>query len=245
MEWWFMLFWFTLFWFTLFLFTFWLMLFWFMLFWFRLFWFTLFWFMLFWFMLFWFTLFWFMLFGLHSWFMLFWFTLFWFTLFWFMLFGLHSWFMLFWFTLFCSVLLDCLTLCLQVSSLLIIFANSLDPDQTRQNVGLIWIQTVWWYSDGINSWKIFFRKKMILKKSADDNKHVKLPCMQRVKAEGWSLTLCLLGIFSCFCYRNILSRIPWECHANSLDPDQDRHFVRPDLDPNCLQRISADDKSRR
>ena len=26
--------------------------------------------------------------------------------------------------------------------LLITFANSLDPDQTRQNVGLIWIQTV-------------------------------------------------------------------------------------------------------
>ena len=32
--------------------------------------------------------------------------------------------------------------------------------------------------------------------------------------------------------------------SNSLDPDQDRHFVGPDLDPNCLQRLSADDKSR-
>ena len=31
--------------------------------------------------------------------------------------------------------------------------------------------------------------------------------------------------------------------SNSLDPDQDRHFVYPDLGPNCLQRISADDKS--
>ena len=28
----------------------------------------------------------------------------------------------------------------------------------------------------------------------------------------------------------------------SLDPDQDRHFVGPDLGPNCLQRLSADDK---
>ena len=29
--------------------------------------------------------------------------------------------------------------------------------------------------------------------------------------------------------------------SNSLDPDQDRHYVSPDLGPNCLQRLSADD----
>ena len=34
----------------------------------------------------------------------------------------------------------------------------------------------------------------------------------------------------------------WE--SNGLDPDQDEHFG-PNLDPNCLQRLSADDKSRR
>ena len=28
--------------------------------------------------------------------------------------------------------------------------------------------------------------------------------------------------------------------SNSLDPDQARHFVRPDLSPNCLQILSAD-----
>ena len=28
----------------------------------------------------------------------------------------------------------------------------------------------------------------------------------------------------------------------SLDPDQDRHFFGPDLRPNCLQRLSAEDK---
>ena len=28
--------------------------------------------------------------------------------------------------------------------------------------------------------------------------------------------------------------------SNSLDPDQDRHSVGPDLGPNCLQRLSAD-----
>ena len=31
--------------------------------------------------------------------------------------------------------------------------------------------------------------------------------------------------------------------SNSLYPDQARHFVRPDLDPNSLQRLSADDTS--
>ena len=30
--------------------------------------------------------------------------------------------------------------------------------------------------------------------------------------------------------------------SNSLDPDQ-AHFVGPDLGPDCLQRLSADDKS--
>ena len=30
--------------------------------------------------------------------------------------------------------------------------------------------------------------------------------------------------------------------SNSLDPDQARCFVGPDLGPKCLQRLSADDK---
>ena len=32
--------------------------------------------------------------------------------------------------------------------------------------------------------------------------------------------------------------------SNSFDPDQARHFVRPDLGPNCLQRLSSDGNSR-
>ena len=32
--------------------------------------------------------------------------------------------------------------------------------------------------------------------------------------------------------------------SNSLDPDQARRFVGPDLGPNCLQRLSADDTRR-
>ena len=33
--------------------------------------------------------------------------------------------------------------------------------------------------------------------------------------------------------------------SNSLDPDQAQHFVGPDLDPNCLQMLLADDKCSR
>ena len=33
--------------------------------------------------------------------------------------------------------------------------------------------------------------------------------------------------------------------SNRLDPDQARHFVGPDLDPNGLQKLSADDTSRK
>ena len=31
--------------------------------------------------------------------------------------------------------------------------------------------------------------------------------------------------------------------SNGLDPDQDCHSVSPDPGPNCLKRLSADDKS--
>ena len=42
-----------------------------------------------------------------------------------------------------------------------------------------------------------------------------------------------------------LTKNPGSAHllvSNSLDPDQDRHNVGPDLGPNSLQRFSADDK---
>ena len=38
--------------------------------------------------------------------------------------------------------------------------------------------------------------------------------------------------------RNTTYKVP-----NSLDPDQARHIVRPDLDPNCLQRLWVEDTS--
>ena len=33
--------------------------------------------------------------------------------------------------------------------------------------------------------------------------------------------------------------------SNGLDTDQNQIYVSPDLGPNCLQRLSADDKSDR
>ena len=44
-------------------------------------------------------------------------------------------------------------------------------------------------------------------------------------------------IFSMISFRNVIS-VP-----NNLEPDQARRNVRPDLGPNCLQRLSAEDTS--
>ena len=33
-----------------------------------------------------------------------------------------------------------------------------------------------------------------------------------------------------------------DIESNSLDPEQDRHFVGPDLDSNCLKRLSTETK---
>ena len=44
----------------------------------------------------------------------------------------------------------------------------------------------------------------------------------------------------------VVGQIPVQKHyqkVNSLNPDQDRHSVCPGLGPNCLQRLSADNKS--
>ena len=46
-------------------------------------------------------------------------------------------------------------------------------------------------------------------------------------------------------FQKILSGIPSDRVSNSLDPDQAPLFVGPDLNLNCLQRLSADDKSSR
>ena len=57
------------------------------------------------------------------------------------------------------------------------------------------------------------------------------------------MLFCRLLIFFKINYFQIIpSVIP--SMSNSLDPDQAGHFVRPDLAPNCLQRLPADDTSR-
>ena len=64
----------------------------------------------------------------------------------------------------------------------------------------------------------------------------------------------MLGNFSCFFVTDDFSKIHIFSRkkirktirvSNSLDPDQARHFVGPDLGPNCLQRPSTDDTSRK
>ena len=61
----------------------------------------------------------------------------------------------------------------------------------------------------------------------------------------------MLGNFSCFCCRllnffiiNFFKKSPLNTIrvSNGFDPDQDRHFVGPDLGPNRLQMLLADDK---
>ena len=58
--------------------------------------------------------------------------------------------------------------------------------------------------------------------------------------------------FSCFCrllifffkinfFEKFFQELP--SVSNSLDPYQARQFVRPDLGPNCLQKLSADDST--
>ena len=69
-----------------------------------------------------------------------------------------------------------------------------------------------------------------------------------------SVSFCMLGIFSCFCCHLLIFSLIF-CFSkksfknnirvsNCLDPDQDGHSFSPNLGPKCLQRLSADDKSR-
>ena len=62
-------------------------------------------------------------------------------------------------------------------------------------------------------------------------------------------SLCMLGNFSCFCCRllTFFSKLTFSKKSfrntirMSISSDQDQLSVGPDLGPNCLQRLSADD----
>ena len=60
-----------------------------------------------------------------------------------------------------------------------------------------------------------------------------------------------MGNFACVCRLPIFFKIYFSNNSfqhairlNSLDPDQARRFVGPDLGPNRFQKLSADDNSR-
>ena len=83
--------------------------------------------------------------------------------------------------------------------------------------------------------------------------HSLVAALKREKTNVKPLTLCMLGNFSYFCcHLLIFSKLTFSKKSfrnpfrepNGLDPDQDRHSVISDLGPNCLQRLSAEDKSR-
>ena len=110
----------------------------------------------------------------------------------------------------------------------IIFAKGLDPDLDRQNVMPDLdpnYLTLWRFP-----WKIF-SKKLILKKVSRRQKHIKnYPACTVLFLSRWKRKNddpseeIINGNFCCLA-------ITFE---NSLYPDQDRHFVGPDLDPNYL-----------
>ena len=68
--------------------------------------------------------------------------------------------------------------------------------------------------------------------------------------ESCIITICMLGDLSCCCYLLIFFKFKFFNFfsgirvSNGLDLDVDQCSVGPDLNPNCLQRSSADDKSR-
>ena len=70
----------------------------------------------------------------------------------------------------------------------------------------------------------------------------------------WLLLLIMLGNFACFLFSvDFFLKLTFSKKkksfrntirvSNSLDPDQAWHFVEPDLGPNHLQKLSADDRS--
>ena len=65
------------------------------------------------------------------------------------------------------------------------------------------------------------------------------------------LKLCISSNFACFWSSAVFfqnqhfRKIKDTRVSNILDPDQARQNVGPDLDPNCLQKLSADEKSCR
>ena len=70
---------------------------------------------------------------------------------------------------------------------------------------------------------------------------------------SWGIfTHCMVSYFSCcrcrllaFFFQNIFLNLTiFQEHCQTVDPDQDRRFVGPELGPISLQMLLANDKSR-
>ena len=116
----------------------------------------------------------------------------------------------------------------------------------RSSSSLRWSGTVTWQTKRTSSpWlaMIFFWGLRLIKSSPEEKMR---------KLCYFTLWYCMLGNFSSFCCRllqfsklhfqkNSFRNIIWV--STDSDPDQDWQNVSPDLGPNCLHRLSADNKS--
>ena len=102
---------------------------------------------------------------------------------------------------------------------------------------------------------LYINKYCIVLYCTESFKLDRIIILSKILLKVIQLTLCLLEFFHEFVvcwyfffqnhfffrkkhFRNTISV------SNSLGPDQDRRSVSPDLGPNCLQRLSADNPSR-
>ena len=83
----------------------------------------------------------------------------------------------------------------------------------------------------------FFQKELLLKPININVYHIDIESNYKPPKKVQNDQIHLPPNFSKCSFRNTI-RV-----SNSFDPDQDRHSVGPDLCPNCLQRLSADNTS--
>ena len=66
-------------------------------------------------------------------------------------------------------------------------------------------------------------------------------CLQSLLADDTNhVSLCFMVLLYADVFQNLIF-LKTSFRTNSLDPDRARHNVGPDLGPNCLQSLSADD----
>ena len=86
------------------------------------------------------------------------------------------------------------------------------------------------------------KEKLRIEKMSHTESKQKLQTQTTMVSKFISLTLCQLGNFSCF-YCHLLTIFKINFFKKSCR-NTIRHSIGPELDPNCLQRLSADDTRR-